>query len=107
LSSEPTAEFDPLLERLDRLTAILELALAPQLAEGRAAVRADEVDAAILDAAASADWTPAANLQNAVATKTGKKERAIQGHVGALVARGFLLKDGGGTKVRYRTNGVI
>jgi hypothetical protein len=99
-------ELDPLLERLDRLTAILELALAPQLAEGRAAVRADEIDAAILDAA-SVDWTPAADLQKAVATKTGKKERAIQGHVGDLVDQGFLQKDGGGPKVRYRTNGVI
>jgi hypothetical protein len=106
MSSEPLAQLEPLLQRLDRLTAILELALAPQLAEGRAAVRADEIDAAILDAA-SVEWTRAGDLQKAVATKTGKKERAIQGHVGDLVDRGLLMKDGGGPKVRYRTNGVI
>ena len=94
-----------LLERLDRLTGLLELALAPQIAAGRAVVRADEIDAAILDNAAGA-WKPAGKLQQAVAQKTGKKTRAIQDHIGDLVERGLVLKKNAGPKTEYRATGV-
>lgn len=95
----------PLLERLDRLTRLLELALAPQIEAGRAAVRADHIDAAILDNAAG-DWKPAAMLQQAVSKKTGKKTRAIQDHIGDLVERGFLQRKNAGPKTEYRALGV-
>lgn len=97
---------DPVVERLDRLVTLLELALAPQLAEARLTVRADGLDAAILDAAAG-DWTEAAKLRDAVAAATGKKERAIQIHVGELINKRFLLRRGSGNYVEYRTSEVI
>jgi hypothetical protein len=93
---------DPVVERLDRLTMLLELALGPQLEQARKRIRADTLDAAILDAAAK-EWMPAAKLRQAVATATAKKQRAIQIHVGELVERGFLGKRGSGNYVEYRT----
>jgi hypothetical protein len=93
---------DPVVERLDRLTMLLELALGPQLEQARQRIRADALDAAILDAAAK-EWTPAAKLRQAVATTTAKKQRAIQIHVGELVERGFLSKRGSGNYVEYRS----
>jgi hypothetical protein len=105
MSTEPTGTEGPLLERLDRLTGLLELALAPQIEAGRKAVRADQVDAAILDNAAG-DWKPAAKLQQAVSKKTGKKTRAIQDHIGNLVERGFLQRKNAGSKTVYRATGV-
>jgi hypothetical protein len=97
---------DAIVERLERLTVLLELALRPQLEQARRQIRSDEVDAAIFDSADGA-WTPAAKLQHEVAAATGKKERSIQGHVGDLVEKGFLLRRGGGKNVEYRSSEVI
>jgi hypothetical protein len=105
MSTEVAVSEAPLLERLDRLTGLLELALAPQIEAGRAAVRADEIDAAILDNASGA-WKPAGKLQEAVAKKTGKKTRAIQDHIGDLVERGLVQKKSAGPKTEYRATGV-
>jgi hypothetical protein len=85
---ESTGTEGPLLERLDRLTGLLELALAPQIEAGRKAVRADQ------------------KLQQAVSKKTGKKTRAIQDHIGNLVERGFLQRKNAGSKTVYRATGV-
>jgi hypothetical protein len=101
-----TTTADPVLERLDRLTLLLELALRPQLEQARKQIRADELDAAIF-AASDGDWTPAATLQRVVAAATGKKERAIQGHVGDLLKQGFLLRRGGGKTIEYRSSDVV
>jgi hypothetical protein len=95
-----------LLDRVDRLTLLLELALAPQLDARRSELRADPVDAAILDAA-TADWQPASRLQAAVAKATGKKKRAIQEHISDLLDRGVLRSQGGGPTTEYRSSGVI
>lgn len=100
------ATIDPVVERLDRLATLLELALAPQLADARQKVRADALDAAILDAAAG-DWTEAAKLRDAVEAATGKKKRAIQIHVGELIDKRFLFRRGSGNYVEYRTSEVI
>jgi hypothetical protein len=97
---------NPVVQRLDRLTTLLELALAPQLEEARQKIRSDGLDAAIFDAAAGG-WTPASQLRQAVAAATGRKQRAIQIHVGDLVDKGFLLKRGGGNHVEYFTSEVI
>jgi len=97
---------DPLIERLDHLTQMLELALAPQLQVARAALREDEIDAAILDAG-SGKWKPAAELLREVEGATGKKKSAIHDHINRLLDRGFLKKQGGGPTTEYRTSAVL
>jgi DNA-binding MarR family transcriptional regulator len=101
------ATTDPaLLERLDRLTQILELSLAPQLDTARAELRADEVDAAIFDCTAGG-WKAAADLQREVGKATKTKTRAIQEHLSRLIERGLIQKRGSIRDAEYRSSGLI
>jgi Fic family protein len=95
-----------IVERLDRLMTLLEVALAPQLEQGREAVRKDPVDASILDLTAG-KWIPTAKLQMQVEAKTETKDRTIRDHIKVLVERGFLQSQGGGRSTQYRSTGVI
>jgi DNA-binding transcriptional ArsR family regulator len=97
---------DFVLERLDRIAEVLELALSPQLEGARSRLRADSLDAAIFDHTAGR-WVPAGELQHKVAAATGAKKRTLQEHLSALVENGFLKKDGAGPSVRYRSSGLI
>jgi hypothetical protein len=106
MSAAPTAKVDPLLARLDRLTAMLELALAPQLDAARERLRSDPLDAAIFDATAEG-WIPAAELQRVLIAKTGAKKRTVQTHLGELVTAGHLEQRGGRRFSEYRSSGLI
>jgi hypothetical protein len=96
----------PLLDRIDHLTRVLELALAPQLEAARASLRRDPIDAAILDAAAGG-WKSPGKLQQQVEKRSGKKKRTVQDRIASLTDRGFLEKQGGGPTTEYRTNPVV
>jgi hypothetical protein len=106
MSAATATEVDPLLQRLDRLTQLLELALSPQLDAARAAARENPVDAAILDCGAG-DWKPAASLLREVEAKTGKKKSAVHDRISGLTERGFLERQGGGPATEYRTSVVL
>lgn len=95
-----------LLERLDRLTLLLELALAPQLKARRAELREDPVDAAIFDATAS-EWIAAADLQKKVAATAKAKPRTIQRRLSALIETGLVVHKGGTRYAKYRSAGLI
>lgn len=60
---------DQIVERLDRLVAIMRLAHADALASASASVRKDKVKAAVLDACENG-WVSAGKLQKLVMTKT-------------------------------------
>ena len=68
-------------------------------------IRADKVNAAILDA--SAQWVGAGAMQSKVATKTGASTRTIQDRIADLLATGVLDKRGGGPTTEYRASGLI
>jgi hypothetical protein len=106
MSAATAEQVDPLVDRLDRITQMFELALSPQLQAARAALRENAVDAAILDAGGG-NWKPAARLLSEVEGATGKKKRAIHGHINALLERGFLEKQGAGRTTEYRTSAVL
>jgi hypothetical protein len=105
--TEPaSSQHAELIDRVDRLTQILEVALAPQIEAGRALLRPNEVDAAIFDHTAGT-WIATANLQKRVTKATGAKTRSIQNHLSSLVERGFVRKRGGGRSIEFRSVGVI
>ncbi|MFL5833452.1 MAG: hypothetical protein ACJ76B_05690 [Solirubrobacterales bacterium] len=97
---------EALLKRVDYLTRVIEVALAPQIEATRVALRKDPVDAAIIDAAAGA-WRPAGKLQQQVEKLSGKGKRTVQDRIAHLTDRGYLEKQGGGPTTEYRTNPVI
>jgi predicted transcriptional regulator len=96
---------DDVTQRLDTIIALIKLAHRDNIAKSRAEIRADKIDAAILDLAT--EWTPSAKLQAAVAKKTGKSARAIRDHLPELAAQGLIEQRGGGRTTEYRSTGLI
>jgi hypothetical protein len=101
-----TEATDALLERVDRLTVILELALSPQLAAARSALREDPVSAAIFDLLGS-EWIASASLQKTVAARTARTTRTVRERLGELADRGLIETQGAGRSTEYRGRGVI
>lgn len=104
--SETAETVDPLLDRIDRLTEMLELALSPQLEARRSQLRANSVDATIFDATAG-DWIAAAELQRRVKKATGAEKRTLQSHLSKLIAAGHVEHRGGRRYAEYRSSGLI
>jgi hypothetical protein len=96
---------EDVIERLDRITAILQLAHGDAIARARTRIRSDKVNAAILDA--SAKWVPSAKMQATVATKTKASTRTIQERIADLIAQGVLEKRGATRTTEYRASGLI
>ena len=93
---------DPeILQRLDRIQATLALAFASEIGEARERIRADNVNAAILDA--SGDWIGTTELQNEVAKKLDVTTRTVRDRFPGLVAQGVLEARG----AEYRSTGLI
>jgi DNA-binding transcriptional ArsR family regulator len=102
VSEAGAATLDPLLARLDRLTLLLELALAPQIEARRTELRADPIDAAIFDHTANA-WVPASKLRQ----KVKAKPRTLQSHLAKLIEAGLVEHRGGKRYAEYRSAGLI
>jgi len=96
---------EEVVERLDRITAILQLAHGDAIERARVRIRSEKVNAAILDA--SAEWVPAAKMQTVVASKTKAKTRTIQRNIADLIAQGVLEKRGATSTTEYKASGLI
>jgi hypothetical protein len=95
-----------MLERLDRVIGILELALGPQLDSRREELRVDPVDSAVFDCTASG-WIPSADLQKKVNEKVVVKPRTLQNHLARLIEAGLVEHRGGKRYAEYRSSGLI
>jgi len=96
---------DEILRRLDRIEATLRVAFAPQLEQARAVIMADDVNAAILDAAH--DWVPTSQLQQTVAKQTGKGDRSVRDRFPQLIRQGALEVRGSEKRPEYRRTGLV
>jgi Fic family protein len=99
-----TAETE-VLQRLDKIIAILQIAHKDEIDRARLEITADKVDAAILDAAAKE--TLAGKVVKVAAAKAKVSDRAVQKHIAELLGRGLLEKSGGGYMTTYKTTGLI
>lgn len=95
------------IRRLDKMVAILQLAHHEQIEQARVRIRADELNAAILDAAVKR--IAAGSLTAAVrkAVKKAPSERTVARRVAALVDQGALEQFGAGSKVFYQVTGLV
>ena len=96
---------DQVLDRLDRLIAIVSLAFANEIDAARERIRANPVSASILDSAS--DWTAAGELQRQVAEQTGMSARSVRAKLTELVSVGAVDIRGGGPSTAYKTTGLI
>lgn len=96
---------DELVVRLDRIAALLQLAHRDAIESARNFIRADKVNAAILDA--TAKLTPAGKVLAEVKKKTGQSPATISRRLAALIDEGVVEKHGGGPATQYRATGLI
>jgi hypothetical protein len=97
---------DPeIIERLDRIQATLAIAFADEIAEYRERIRANKVNAAILDTAG--DWISSSQLQEKVAAKVSMTTRSVRDRFPDLLSEGVLQVRGPETRPEYRATGLI
>jgi Fic family protein len=96
---------EDIARRLDAIIGILQLAHRDEIERARNTIRADRVNAAILDY--SKAWTPAGKLMTAVKNKTKQSGATINRRIGELLAVGVLEKRGGGPSTEYKATGLI
>jgi Lon protease-like protein len=96
---------DKVIRRLDALIAILRLAHSREIVEARTRIRADEVNNAVLEAAAT-DFVGAGELKKTIAKATKQSEKTVQRRVADLLAIGALEKRTSGPAA-YRSTGLI
>jgi Fic family protein len=99
------ASNDDIAARLDRIAALLQLAHRDSIESARASIRADTVNAAILDA--TVKLTPAGKVMAEVKKKTGQSPATITRRIGALIEQGAVEKRGGGPATQYKATGLI
>lgn len=96
---------DEILARLDKLVAIQQLVHREALDSARASIRADKVNAAILDA--TAKLAPAGKVVTEVRRKTAQSPATINRRIGALMELGLIERQGGGPATHYRSTGLV
>lgn len=106
MTSEAQSPESELLSRLDRITQVLELALAPQLDAGRDHLRADSLTASIFDLTAG-KWVASGDLQRRLAKASGKAESTVRARLTELGERGLLERRGEARSREYRSSGLI
>jgi Fic family protein len=94
-----------ILARLDKLVAIQQLVHREALDSARASIRADKVNAAILNA--TAKLTPAGKVVTEVKRKTGQSPATINRRIGALMELGLVERQGAGPATQYRSTGLV
>ena len=103
--SEPIVAGE-VLERLDLMLAVLQLAHHDAISRAAAELRADAVNAAILDACAD-DWVGAADLKECVLAKVKIGDTALRGRLSTLVARRAIQRRGATHTTAYRSLGLV
>ena len=96
---------DGVIERLDLMLAVLQLAHHDAITRAAEELRGDTVNAAILDA--WTDWTPSTEVYTAVRTATGASERTVRGRLAALQTRRALWARGTAAARQFRATGLI
>ena len=97
---------DEVLERLDRLIALLAIAFDDQLKKVRQEIAADKVAKTILEAVKD-QWVASGDLQRTVSKSAAVSEKTVQRALTSLADRGLLRTQGSGRTTSYRSSGLI
>jgi ubiquinone/menaquinone biosynthesis C-methylase UbiE len=97
---------EEVMERLDLMLAVLQLANHDAITRAATELRADEVNAAILDVCAD-DWISAAALKAKVRAKVAVGDSTLKARLATLVARRAIQRRGATHTTAYRALGLI
>lgn len=96
---------EEIIERLDRIQATLALAFSEQIRAAGNEVRADRVNAAILDAAQ--DWIGTTALREKVGKQLSMTPRSVRDRFPRLLAQGLLELRGSEKRPEFRSTGLV
>lgn len=96
---------DDVVVRLDLLLATIRLAHAPAIADGKARIVGDPVNAAILDA--TEDWRAAGELTSEISRQCSVSVRTVRSRVADLLSGRVLEVIGAGPTTKYRRSGLL
>jgi DNA-binding Lrp family transcriptional regulator len=94
-----------IVDRLDQLIGLYQLANSEVITQARDRLRADDVVAKLLDE--TEDWTPTGALKAKVAITTGVSEKTVQRRISELVDQKILLATGSGANRSVKSGGLI
>lgn len=97
---------DQVVERLDKMLALLRLAFADRIQVARDEVVSNPVNRAILERTTEG-WVGAGDLTREVMKASGQSNSGVRGRIAALVDSEILTKRGAGPKTEYRSTGLI
>jgi hypothetical protein len=98
---------DPeILERLDLMLAVLQLAHQDAIERAGEHIRKDPVNAAILEACAD-EWIAAGKLTKEVSGRVKMSDRRVRDRIAALTTRRAIQRRGAGPAVEYRSMGLV
>lgn len=97
---------EEVLERLDRIAALLEIGFAEQIDTARTELRSDPIVATILDLIRDG-WMTSGDIKRAVGKSANVSEKTVQRCLGTLATRGVIRGRGTGPSLSYRTAGLI
>jgi hypothetical protein len=95
-----------ILERLDKMLAILQLAHYEQIESARQRIRMDGLNAAILDGA-SKRISAGGLIKKAEASAGGPSGSTVKRRIAALVDQGALDRSGAGPTTAYEATGLV
>jgi DNA-binding transcriptional ArsR family regulator len=101
-----TERTDDLVERLDLMVAILQLAFDAEIEDARNLIRADRLNAAILDATED-EFISSGELQRRIAADLGLTDRTVRARLSQLEARRLIRRRGEGRSTQYRAAGLV
>lgn len=94
------------VERLDTLIALMNLAFADQIESARMKVLQDPVSSAVLEVLSSGPAS-AGDLKEAAARMSGQSERTVLRRINSLVAQRAIDQAGSGSRTTYRATGLF
>jgi hypothetical protein len=97
---------DAIVDRLDTLIALIQLAFREQIADARSELLSDPICAAILEQCTDG-WVDSGDLRISVAQKTGQSERTVSRRIAMLLGQLALIQTGAGSKSRYRRGRIL
>jgi hypothetical protein len=93
------------LDGLDAMLAVLQLAHADAIASARHSVREDPVNVAVLEAAE--DWIATGALQDRVGKAAAVSSRTVRDRIAQLLARRGLVSRGAGRALEFKATGLL
>jgi hypothetical protein len=97
---------EEVLDRLDRIIALLEVGFAQQIDRARSELRSDPVVAAVLELIADR-WISSGELKRTVGQSVKVSEKTVQRSLAMLAGRGAIRGRGAGAGLSYRSAGIL